>query len=97
MEEALRALLLPASDRAVRLVTAVTSLCQRVGRERCEGLGCHQLIDDAREISVVDDVEVIHDLASLVAEVTEALESGRPTHARLLCRVGMRVRCPSHR
>src|SRR5439155_23976722 len=92
---ALRAVLLAETDRAVRPVPAVAGLRQRVGGEGGEGLGRHQLVDDRLEARLVDEVEVVHGLGSLVAEVAEALEPRRSGHSLLLVGGGASVRRPS--
>src|SRR3989442_14420598 len=64
-------------DRTVGSVPAVARLCQRVGRERGELLGLHQLVDRVLEAGGVGQVEVVDGLRALVAEGAVALESRR--------------------
>src|SRR6266542_4160981 len=75
---------LSGSDRAVGSVPAVAGLEQRVGREGGELLGPHELVDHVRKPGVVGEVEVVHDLGALVAEVSIALETRRSGHLDLL-------------
>src|SRR5918996_546868 len=76
----------------MRPVPAVAGFGERVGSEGGEGLGCHQLVDGRLQPGVIDDVEVVDDLRSLVAQVAEGLEAGRPAHATLQCRADERTR-----
>ena len=62
-------------------VPPVARLGPGVGPERGERLRLDQLVDDGLETGLVDEVEVVHDLGALVAEVAEAPESRRSTHA----------------
>jgi hypothetical protein len=84
-------------NRTVGSVPAVAGLEQRVGGERGELFGPHELVDHVLEASVVGEVEVVYDLGALVAEVPVALEPRRSGHVDLLlarCRrrfVGLRT------
>src|SRR2546425_1231698 len=71
---------LGACDRTMGSVPAVARLGQRVGRERGELLGLHQLVDHVLEAGGVGQVEVVDGLRALVAKVAVALESRRSCH-----------------
>ena len=65
----------------VRPVAPVARLGERVGAERLELLRGDELLDRRRDASVgVQQVEVVDDLAALVAEVALVLETGRTAH-----------------
>ena len=68
-------------DRAVRPIAAVAGLGERVGAEAEELLGRQQLVDRGRDLGVgVREIEVVDDLATLVAEVALVLEASRTAH-----------------
>ena len=64
----------------MRPIAAVAGLGERVGPERLELLRRDQLIDRGGNALVVEEFEVVHDLAALVAEVALVLETGRTGH-----------------
>jgi hypothetical protein len=65
----------------VRVVAAVAGLGQGVGTEGGELLRREELLDGRGHFFVArGEVEVVHDLAALVAEELEVLEAGRSAH-----------------
>ena len=66
----------------MRPVAPVAGLGEGVGAEGGELLGAEELVDRGGDSNVCPrEVDVVHDLRALVAEIPEVLETGRSGHA----------------